>query len=107
MNIPEFQQNIGETAECIKGINNSGKGCGQLSSNDTLFSDSLFRGVKKLEEKNAEGVYYCGPANTSQKGYCLYTLERLLKEWTGGSHLVMKSTSRVTGDRPLMYIVLK
>ena len=68
MNIPEFQQNIGETAECIKGINNSGKGCGQLSSNDTLFSDSLFRGVKKTGGEKCRGGILLRACEYKSKG---------------------------------------
>ena len=30
-----------------------------------------------------------------------------MKEWPGGSHIFMKSTPRVTGDRPLMAIGYK
>ena len=83
------------------------EGCGKLSSNETLFSNSWFSGVKKTGGVMDEGVYYCGLAKTSQKLFCLDTLEKSTKEWPGGSHLVMKSTSRVTGDRPLMAIIYK
>ena len=53
------------------------------------------------------GVNYFGPVKTSHKGFCLATLENLMKHWTGGSYLVMKSTPRVTGERPLLAIGYK
>ena len=50
------------------------KGCGQLTSNDTHFSDSWFGGVKTDDESIAGGVYYCGPVKMSHKRFCLATL---------------------------------
>ena len=60
------------------------KGCGQLISNDTYFYDSCFSSVKSAEEVMAAGVNYCGPVKTSHKGFCLATLEKLMKDWLGG-----------------------
>ena len=40
----------------------------------------------------AEGVDYCGPVKTSHKGFCLATLENLMKYCPGGSYLVLKGT---------------
>ena len=50
------------------------------------------------------GVNYYGPVKTSHKGFCLATLEKLMKDWPIGSYLVMKSTPRVTGGKPLLAI---
>ena len=85
----------------------SKKGCSQLTSSDTYFSESLFSGVKMVEEEMAEGIDCCGLVNTSHKGFCLSTLEKLTKEWPGGTYLVMKSIPRVPGDRPLTAIGYK
>ena len=41
------------------------------------------------------------------QGYCLNTLEKLMKYWLGGSYLVMKITPRFTGGRPLLDIGYK
>ena len=54
-----------------------------------------------------EGVDYCGPVTTSHKGFFLDTLEKLVKYWTQGYYIVMKSTPRVPGDRPLTDIRYK
>ena len=43
-----FQQHIGGTADCMNIIMKSTKVCDQLSSNDTFFADSKFRGVKTV-----------------------------------------------------------
>ena len=32
----------------------------------------------------AEVVNYCGTVNTIHKGFCLSTLENLMKDWSGG-----------------------
>ena len=51
------------------------------------------------------GVDYCKTVKTTHKGIFLATLEKLTKDWPGGSYLVIKSTLRVPGGRPLMAIV--
>ena len=55
----------------------------------------------------AAGADYCGPARTSHKGFCLATLEKLTKDWPGGSYLVLKSTPRFLGEIPLLAIGYK
>ena len=55
----------------------------------------------------AARVDYCGPVKTIRKGFCLNTLEKSMKYWTGGSYLVMKSNPRFPGGRPLLSIGYK
>ena len=83
------------------------KGCGQLTSNNTYFADSWFSGVKTTEEAMALGVDYHGPVTSSHKGFCLAILEKLIKDWPVVSYLVIKSTPRVPGGRPIMEIGYK
>ena len=83
------------------------KCCGQLTSNNTQLADICFSGAKTAVEAMSEGVDYYGPVKTIHKGFCLTTLERLIKYFPGGSYLVLKSTPRVPGDRALMSIVYK
>ena len=52
-------------------------------------------------------VDYCGPMKTSQKGFCLATLEKLMKDCPGGSYLILKSTPRFPGENPLLAIGYK
>ena len=74
MKMPNFQKYLGGTTACMKGQAIATKGCGQLTSNDTYFSDSCFSSVKTSEEMAAAGVNYCEPVKTSHKGFCLATL---------------------------------
>ena len=80
------------------------KRCGQLTSNDTYFADIWFSSVKITDETMASGVDDCGRVKTIHKGFCLDTLEKLMKDWPGGSYLVMKSTPRVPSEIPLLVI---
>ena len=43
----------------------------------------------------------------SHKGFCLATLENLMKDWPGGSYLVLKSTPIFHGEIPLLDIGYK
>ena len=54
-----------------------------------------------------EGLDYCGLVNTIHKVIFLATSEKLVNEWPVGSHIVMNSTPRVPGNRPLMAIGYK
>ena len=53
-----FQKYIGGTAACMRRLRMDTKGCGQMTSNYTYFSDSWFSGVKTVEEYMALGVNY-------------------------------------------------
>ena len=55
----------------------------------------------------AAGVYYSGPVKTSHKGFCLITLENLIKNWPVGSYLVMKSTTIFPSEISLLDIGYK
>ena len=50
----------------------------------------------------AKGVDYCISVHTSKKGFCLYTLESLMKDWPVASYLVMERNTRVNGGRPIL-----
>ena len=69
MKISKFQSVLGGTTVCMKRIAIAAKGCCQLTSNDTYFSDRWFSSVKTAEEMAAAGVDCCGPVKTSHKGF--------------------------------------
>ena len=71
---------------------------GQLTSNYTYFEECWLSGVENYEEAMDEGVDYCGPENTIHKVFGLDISEKLMKYWTGGSYIIMKSTPRVPAD---------
>ena len=102
-----FQKYLGGTAALMKRIGIATKGFGQLTSNDTYFSDIWFSYVKTTEQAMAAGFDYFGPAKSRQKGFCLSMLENLMKDWLGGSYLVMNSTPRVPGGILLLDIGCK
>ena len=83
------------------------KGCVQLTSNETYFADIWFISVETDKEEMTAGVDYCGPAKMIHKGFCLSTLEKLIKDFPGGSYLVMKITTRANIVRPLLAIGYK
>ena len=85
----EFQKYLGGTNACIKILAISHKGCGQLASNVTYFADIRFSSVKTAEETIAPGVDYCGLAKTIRKDFCLATVKNLMRDFPGGSYLVM------------------
>ena len=41
------------------------------------------------------------------KGFCKETIEKLTKDWPGGSYLMLRSKPMVPGDRPLIAIGYK
>ena len=91
----------------MKIIIKSTKGCDQLSSKNSLFYDIWFSGVKTAYNGNIEGVDYCGPVKISHMGFFLSTLVKLMEEWLEGSHLVLKISPILTGNKPLMAIGYK
>ena len=48
-----------------------------------------------------------GTMKTSHKGFCLATLEKLMKYCPGGSYLVLKSNPRFPGESPVLAIGYK
>ena len=48
-----------------------------------------------------------GMVKTNTKGLCKETIEKLTKDWPGGSYLVLRSNHMVPGDRPLIDIGYK
>ena len=79
MNIVGFQKETGGRSACPKRIMKAKKWCGELSSNDTFFSDTRFSGIKTVEDINVEGLYYCRPVKTSCTAFCLSMLVKAMK----------------------------
>ena len=59
INKSTFQSELGGTSACMKRLAIATKGCGQLTSNNTYFSDSWFSSIKTAEDMAAAGVNYC------------------------------------------------
>ena len=107
MKTSKFQKYVGGNTVYMKRLTMAAKGCGKLTSNDIYFADIWFSGVKTDEEVMAQRFDCCRPVKAIHKGFCLSTLEKLMKYWPGGSYLAMKITPRVSGGRPLMAIGYK
>ena len=107
MKTSNFQKYIEGTTVCMRRLAIANKWCGQLTSNDIYFADIWFSSVKTAEEAMAVGLDHCGPVKTIHKSFCLAKLEKLMKDWPGRSHLVMKSNPRVPGGIPLLEIGYK
>ena len=107
MKTSTFQKYIEGTTACMKRLDIDTIGCSQLTSNNTYFADRWFGSVKTAEDAMAEGVDYFGTMKTGQHGYCLAKSEKFMKDFPGGSYLVMKITPRVPGEIPLLKIGYK
>ena len=79
MKVSDYQQDVLGTSAWMKKIMEAIKWYVQMSSNDTLFADRLFSGVETAYEENSDWVDYFRPDETSHKGFCLATLEKLMK----------------------------
>ena len=71
MKTPKFQKYIRGTTTCMKRLSIATKRRGQLTSNDTKFSDSWFSYVKTTEDMAAAGVNCCRTVKTSHKVFFL------------------------------------
>ena len=69
MKTSSFQKCLGGTTECMRILAIYIKGFGQLTLNDTYFSDIWSSSLKTAEEAMAAGVDYCRPVKTSHKGF--------------------------------------
>ena len=87
------------------------KGIGQKSikggTKDFFLFDRWFA-YKKAEEASMEvGAKLVGMVKTNTKVFCKDTIEKLTKDWPGGSYLVLRSKPMAPGDRPLIAIGYK
>ena len=53
------------------------------------------------------GAELIGMVKTNTKGFCKEIIEKLTKNWPGGSYLVLRSKPMVPGGRPLIAIGYK
>ena len=74
MKMSKFQKYLVGKNACMKRLAIYTKGCGQLTSNDTYFSDIWLSSIKAAEEAMDAGVDYCGPVKMIHKGFCLSAL---------------------------------
>ena len=62
---------------------------------------------KSLKAAASIGVYLIGMVKIDTKGFCKATIEGLMKDWPGGSYIVLRSKPMVPGERLLLTIGYK
>ena len=103
MKASDFQQDIIGTAYLTKIIMKTTKGCSKLSSK----TPSLL--IAGSEELNSEGGKYIGSrllraCEYNPQGILSSYIKKLMKKWSSGFHLVMKSSPIFTDYKPIMAI---
>ena len=74
---------------------------------DCFLFDSWFASKKAAEAAMELGAELIGLVMTNTKGFCKEKIEKLKKDWPGGSYLVLSSKPIVPGDRTLIAIGYK
>ena len=69
--------------------------------------DSWLASKKATEAAMEVGIKLIDTAKKNIKGLCKETIEKLTKDWPGGSYLVLRSKPMVPGDRPMEKCHLK
>ena len=106
-----YQQELGATAACTKRMIEATKGIGRKSikggTKDCFLFDGWFASKRAEEAAMEMGAELIGMAKTNTKGFCKETIEKLTKNWPGGSYLVLRRKHMVPGDRPLIAVGYK
>ena len=107
----KYQQELGLTAACTKGMTEATKGIGQKyrkgATRDCFIFNSWLSSNNSTEAAMDVGAKFIGMVKTNNKGFCKETIEKLTTDWPGGSYLVLSSKPMVPGGRPLMDIGYK
>jgi hypothetical protein len=93
----EFYHELGATASCtIRSASYTANG-GQRETDfepNLFLGDSWFASVKAAEAIKELGHEFCGPVKTSHRLFPKKELEDTLKDWPGGTHLVLEAKTR-------------
>ena len=96
---------------CTKRLMEETKGMGQRalkgSTRDCLLFNSWFLSKKVLEADAPIGVYLIGMVMTNTKVFYKAAIEGSMKDWPGGSYIVLRSKPMVPGEIPLLSIGYK
>ena len=108
MNHIRYQQELGSIAACTKWTMEATKGIGQKSKKggpkDFFLFDSWFVYKKAAEAAMELGAEFIGMVKTNTKRFCKEKIEKLTKDWPGGSYLVLMNKHMVPWNRPLIAI---
>ena len=106
----KFQKEFGATSACtlrlVQGTKNTGQSIRHSNNVRQIYlGDSWFSGCKTARlVAEYEGVEWIGPVKTNKAGFPMSTLENKMKEWPGGTYLVLETVGEVT---PLVAIGYK
>ena len=111
MKSSRYNLELDATAACTKRLMEDMKGLGQRafkgSTSDFFLFDSFFLSNKAAETAAYIGVDLMGMVKTNTKGFFKATIEGSMKDWPGGSYIVLRSKPMVTGETPLLAISYK
>ena len=94
MKLAEHAQVLGATSACTLCMASAVKYCGQAIEdcvgNEFIYGDSWFAGRATAEALHKNVIEFTGIVKTSHSRFPKRELESLMKEWPGGTSLVMK-----------------
>ena len=103
-----YKKELGATVTCTKKILEATKVIGQKSikggTKDCFLFDSWLASKKAAEAAMNVGDEFIAMLKTNTKGFCKETIEKLTKDWPGGSYLVLSSKPMIPRDRLLIAI---
>ena len=70
---------------------------------DCFLFDSWFASKKEVEAAMGVGADLISMVNTNTKGFLKETIEKLTKDWPGGSYLILRSKPMVPGAAACLY----
>ena len=104
----KYQKEPGSTSTFTKRMKKATKQIGQKyrkgGTKDCFLFDIQFYSKKPAEVAMEFFTKLIGMVNTNNKGFCKDNIEKLTKDWPGGSYLALSSKTMVPGYRPLITI---
>ena len=104
----KYHQEIGANVAYTKRTAEAKKGIGQKfiegGTKYYFLFDSWFASKNAAEYAMEIGAELIGMVKTNIKRFCKETIEKLKKDWPGGSYLVLRSKPMVPGYNPLIDI---
>ena len=75
-----------------------------MSTRDCFLLGSWLSSKKTVEAAAYIGVDLIEMVKTNTKAFCKATIEGLMKDWPGGSYIVLRSKRMEPGESPLLAI---
>ena len=104
----QYHHEFGATASCVVRCMKAMANCGQKEDAhraNIFYGDSWFASVKSADQVAEYGHDFVGPVKTATSLFVNKEIEKIMKEWPSGTHLVMEGTS--PNDNKLLTIGYK